>query len=166
MILPKAHSALFLCLLNAAPNELARDERMPVEVAVARYVRATYRNARLAFDSRSRAFDASGSTDSISQVAYRTPEHVAQLVAEARAPLVRFPDVTFCVRSMVPNCAETIFRIGVPVVTGDTASVWLYTYYLPGKSDFEELDTELLLAKAGERWTVLRELQTRIGISR
>jgi len=138
------------------------EEELRVERVVARYARVLFKGQRMGFEDSGEEFMTPHPATGPSRVEYRTSGHTMALAREAGAEMVRLPDPSLCGSEIRPACIQTVVRIGVPVVTGDSATVWLYAYQAAYS---EETDRQLLLVKRGFSWEVVREIQIRRAYS-
>lgn len=143
-------------------QQLRSADTLLVERAVARYARSIEGVHRLGFQNTPRGFTKQTLADSVS-TAYRTPEHIKSLLSDARATLVTSSTFAFCYSLFVPECLETVFRIGIPEVAGDSAKVWLHTFVQSGKESFLASGLKLLLTRTDAKWSVVKTLDEVLG---
>ena len=141
-------------------------ETLLVERAVARYAGALDLFRPFGYEEGAQEFGTPHEPTGPVLALYRTQEHSNALAQDLGARAVRFPAVTFCGELSPIGCVQTVFRIGVPVVAGDSATVWLYCYSVSkGDGSAEETDLELLLVKRDSRWSVAKKLRARFSQS-
>ncbi|MEK6598251.1 MAG: hypothetical protein AABY91_07960 [Gemmatimonadota bacterium] len=120
----------------------------------------------IGFDPVPREFDTPHPATGPDRAEYRTSDHVARLATEAGAVLVEgFTTAPLCTPGAVRPCLEKVFRIGVPVVRGDSGTVWLYVWEGWGEPEccpnWDEVDTKLLLVRRKNVWQVVGLLEFR-----
>jgi hypothetical protein len=134
-----------------------------VELAVAKYARSNEGPLhRLGFQNTPRSFYQQTLTDTV-LTAYRRPEHIKALLTEAKASLITSPNFVFCYSLFVPECLETVFRIGIPQISGDSAKVWLYRLEQSGRDTFAASGLKLLLTRTEGKWSVVKTLDEMLG---
>lgn len=74
----------------------------------------------------------------------------------------------FCLEVEAPGCVDRVVRFGPPVVTGDSATIWVYSRHRwrspATPSDFRTShhDVHLLAVRSAEGWRVVRVLEERV----
>lgn len=148
-------------LSGPAPSEVI-DSELAVERAVAVYARSIYQGRRLGFDNTPWEFMTPYAHGERDLARYRSPEHVEAIAHLVGGSVVQFPDLPLCKRAVDSACVQTVIRIGVPVIAGAAARVWLYAYEVLDDGDLsEETDRLLLLVRDGDSWRVVQELEIR-----
>ena len=138
----------------------AGTEEMRIERAVARFVRTIYPTQTLGYEEISQEFATPHAPTGPVRAGYRTPQHTAALVRDLRA-VVRLRTSKLCEERGQTGCISTVIRIGTPVITADSATVWLYAYdpVVP-----EEYDQKLLVKRGPDGWFVAGTIENRVGL--
>lgn len=142
-----------------------RSPILEVEQAAAGYLPTLFPDQRIGLDAAPFSYYEKNPTEQ----ARRTSGHLTLLAGVARAELVVESEARFCVSDPGPGCIGALLRIGVPEVSGDTATVWLYArrrWRHPENQAADvrtsHSDTQLLVLRADGRWRVVRVLQERV----
>ena len=140
----------------------ANPDELRIDRAVARYVRSQNSLRALGFEDVANSFDTPDPPEGSPGRAYRPSGHLTILLQDLRATQVRLTDSLFCARNGKPGCVQSVYRIGRPVIAGDSATVWFYAYdALSGQGSLTAAigSTQLLMRRQDSTWVVVSRLQ-------
>lgn len=129
-------------------------EDVPIEVAVADYIRRAYPRGRLGFEDIQTGF-ARRAGESEPPRGVRSQARVQRILGALQGQAVALSSDAVCSPEQRGECVEFVLRIGAPTIDGDSAMVWAFVHIA---SDREEFNRYLFVKRGPGGWTVEREV--------